>query len=275
MTRPRVKNTIGPIKHTEGAIEAVDKRENWTDINPRHRHRLWSPWTIRDTNAKQGADTAYVNQPRIHPRDTTTLTETEKQWKLRDKCLKIATYYRVMAMQARSKRRIHLGLSRTLFQNGPHLSLIQQRSEQKRCEAHKLQSDSQRQTREGHASAQTHMHLRRPGLYMWPHIEQRQNKKAKIAHPPVGRKRKRLPTLVDTHPNPLLPPLLFSIVENSGSAGVCWAPGPHSLSPLSFFLSYLILDVVCDVIIVTGSLSCEHTKNTLYLSAEVPAVLPA
>ena len=191
MTRPRVKNTIGPIKHTEGAIEAVDKRENWTDINP--RHRLWSPWTIRDPNAKQGVDTANVNQPRLHPRGTTTLTETEKQWKLRDKCLRIATYYRVMAMQARSKRRIQLGLSRTLFRKWAS-SVIQQRNEQKRCEAHKQQSDSQRQTREGHASAQTRMHLRRPDLY----IEQRQNKKAKIAHPPAGRKRKRLPTLVDT-----------------------------------------------------------------------------
>ena len=131
--------------------------------------------------------------------------------------------------------------SRAVAHTIPKMGLIchttQQRNEQKRCEAHKQQSDSQRQTREGHASAQTRMHLRKPDLY----IEHRQNKKAKIAHPPVGRKRKRLPTLVDTHPNPLLPPLLFSIVENSGSAGVCWAPGPHSLSPLSFFLSYLIL----------------------------------
>ena len=133
VTRPRVKNTIGTIKHTEGAIKAVNKREDWTDINP--RHRLWSPWTIRDPNAKQGVDTANVNQPRLHPRGTTTLTETEKQWKLRDKCLRIATYYCVMAMQARSKHRIHLGLSRTLFRKWAS-SVIQQRSEQKRCEAH-------------------------------------------------------------------------------------------------------------------------------------------
>ena len=43
------------------------------------------------------------------------------------------------------------------------------------------------------------------------------------------------------HQNSLLPPLLFSIVVNSGSAGVCRASGPHSFSPLFFFLSYLIL----------------------------------
>ena len=44
-----------------------------------------------------------------------------------------------------------------------------------------------------------------------------------------------------SHQNSLLPPLLFSIVVNSGSAGVCRASGPHSFSPLFFFLSYLIL----------------------------------
>ena len=191
MARPRANNTIGPIKHTEGKILAENKKEDWTDINP--RHRLWSPWTVRDPNAKQGGGTAHVNQPRLHPRGTTTLTETEKQWKLRDKCLRVATYYRVLAMQARSKRRIQLGLSRALFRTWAS-SVIQQRREHKRCEAHKQQSDSQRHIREGHASAQTRMHMRRPDLY----TEQRQHKRAKIAQASAERKRKRLPTLTDT-----------------------------------------------------------------------------
>ena len=191
VARPRANNTIGPIKHTEGKILAVNKKEDWTDINP--RHRLWSPWTVRDPNAKQGGGTAHVNQPRLHPRGTTTLTETEKQWKLRDKCLRVATYYRVLAMQARSKRRIQLGLSRALFRTWAS-SVIQQRREHKRCEAHKQQSDNQRHIREGHASAQTRMHMRRPDLY----TEQRQHKRAKIAQASAERKRKRLPTLTDT-----------------------------------------------------------------------------
>ena len=112
---------------------------------------------------------------------------------LRDKCLRVATYYRGMAMQARSKRRIQLGLSRALFRTWAS-SVIQQRREHKRCEAHKQQSDSQRHIREGHASAQTRMHMRRPDLY----TEQRQHKRAKIAQPSAERKRKRLPTLTDT-----------------------------------------------------------------------------
>ena len=32
VARPRANNTIGPIKHTEGKILAVNKKEDWTDI---------------------------------------------------------------------------------------------------------------------------------------------------------------------------------------------------------------------------------------------------
>ena len=87
----------------------------------------------------------------------------------------------------------NLGYRAHYSEHGHHLS-YSNGANTKGVEAHKQQSDSQRHNREGHASAQTRMHMRRPGLY----TEQRQHKRAKIAQPSAERKRKRLPTLTDT-----------------------------------------------------------------------------
>lgn len=80
-----------------------------------------------------------------------------------------------------------------------------------------------------------------------------------------------------SHQNSLLPPLLFSIVVNSGSAGVCRASGPHSFSPLFFFLSYLILitDYLDDAHIQAELLSVLHTKQRFESVTTVPALRPA
>ena len=127
--QPRASPFVGPIKHTDAKILAVNRKEDWTDINP--RSRLWSPWIVRDPTTKIGT----IQSQQQHAKRTKTLSDEEKRWKLRDKCLRVATYYRLMGMRSRSEHRTRLGASKKIFWTWAK-SVIEQRRESKRLATH-------------------------------------------------------------------------------------------------------------------------------------------
>ena len=129
-----------------------------------------------------------------HAKRTKTLSDEEKRWKLRDKCLRVATYYRLMGMRSRSEHRTRLGASKKVFWTWAK-SVIEQRRESKRLATHERESEQQRLNRKGNASAHTRMHIRPLDLY----TEHRPHKRARTKQRPADRKRKRLPTLTQTH----------------------------------------------------------------------------
>ena len=135
--QPRASTIIGPIKHTDAKILAVNRKEDWSDINP--RYRIWSPWIVREPTTKIGA----TQSQQQHVKRTKTLSDEEKRWKLRDKCLRVATYYRLMGMRSRSEHRTRLGASKKTFRTWAN-SVIEQRRESKRIAAHEREAERQR-----------------------------------------------------------------------------------------------------------------------------------
>ena len=127
------------------------------------------------------------------PTPPTKPTELQLRWQLRDKCLRVATYYRVMKLRLRAEKRDRLcNVRRTFRKWAP--TAIQEMRDTTRRNTHQDAVSHQRESRAGHASASTRMNLARPNLY---NEVRRYHKRQHPADGPATR-RVRLATQVDT-----------------------------------------------------------------------------
>ena len=122
-----------------------------------------------------------------------TLAEHQlmQRWKLRDKCLRIATYYRVLRLHDRAAHRNTMQRLRPRFANWA-ASLIRHTQHMARLTAHREHTQAARSTRQDLVSSSTRMHMIEPVLYR---ETRRRNARATETRP---HRRTRLPTLVDT-----------------------------------------------------------------------------
>ena len=164
---------------------ALERRSDWSGVGGRR----WSPWGmafgegVEEDAVEGGAELGPI-----------TLSEygADRRWKLRDKCLRVATYYRVMHMRERSRRTACMHRLRKLFAGWAASFLVHTRHAAARV-VHEERTAVARAGRRGLVSAVTRMRMTAPDLYR----TERRNAPRRRA--PVGaRRRVRLPTVVDT-----------------------------------------------------------------------------
>ena len=110
-----------------------------------------------------------------------------QRWKIRDKCLRVATYYRVMHLEDKTLRVTRLKRLRQRFQKWA-LTF---------CGQHREAEAGQRtvnESREGHVSANTRRQRYAPNMY----LTTRRNKPRKTNGTDTSRRRVRLATHVDS-----------------------------------------------------------------------------
>ena len=115
----------------------------------------------------------------------------EQRWKLRDKCLRVATYYRVMHLRAHALRAASLARMQRRFAAWAP-SFVEHCRLRKRREGHDVHSARERVSRQGLVSASTRMQLMAPDIYR----ESRRNAPRRVRQRSAGRRR-LLPTLVE------------------------------------------------------------------------------
>ena len=114
------------------------------------------------------------------------------RWRLRDRCLRVATYFRVMRLGETARRRARLSALRGRFQAWA-VSFMRVTAERKRQSAHEQASQRQRTQRDERVCASTRMRMTAVDVYR----EERRNVRGGQAVALV-RRRKRIPTLLDT-----------------------------------------------------------------------------
>ena len=189
-TNTSTRTLLGPILSSNEKQLAETKCEDWQDVNV--LHRLWSPWLAHKEGKPKPKPTTQVG-PRVAPTPPTRPTEIQLRWQLRDKCLRVATYYRVMKLRLRAEKRDRLcNIRRTFRKWAP--TAVQEMRDTTRRNTHQDAVSHQRESRAGHASASTRMNLARPNLY---NEVRRYHKRQHPANGPATR-RVRLATQVDT-----------------------------------------------------------------------------
>ena len=84
-----------------------------------------------------------------------------RRWHLRDKCLRVATYYRVMRLRARAGRAAQLVALRHRFADWAQ-SFVAHTHHTSRQNAHDSRAVHERASRSGHVSASTRMRMHTP-----------------------------------------------------------------------------------------------------------------
>ena len=171
------------------------RREDWTDLHVKARR--WNPWGAPAPTLPTDAQGQNDETPR--PPDQQHLCAL-KRWMLRDKCLRVATYYRVMHLHSRARRAVTLRRLRQRFASWA-LSFVRHTQHSARQTAHNNHTSDLRTTRQGRVSANTHMHMHSVDLYR----ESRRNAPRRPrAQRNQSRGRTRLPTSTDTEIGSLL-----------------------------------------------------------------------
>ena len=170
---------------------AAKRRDQWDDIHATARN--WNPWGTRMAAACDEEED-HTTEREAGPQ-TNEEYQTEMRWKLRDKCLRVATFYRVMHLRARALRiatRKRLRLRFTVWSN----SFIEYTRHTARQSAHDTTASHARASRQGQVSAQTRMHMTAPDLYR----ETRRNapRRPHATNDQPQTRRKRLTSLMDT-----------------------------------------------------------------------------
>ena len=171
------------------------RRENWTDLNAKARR--WNPWgTAAPTLAANDQEDSEDTSRPLDPNYLRALT----RWTYRDRCLRIATYYRVLHLHSRAQRAATLQRLRRRFASWA-LSFVQYIKHSARLTAHNIHTSDLRASRQGHISARTRMHMHSVDLYR----ESRRNMPRKLqTQRSSPRRRTRLPTLIDAEVGSLL-----------------------------------------------------------------------
>ena len=125
---------------------------------------------------------------------------TQKRWALRDRCLRVATYYRTMHLHSQALRAANLRRLRQRFALWA-CSFVHHTRHTARLTAHNYRTADLRTSRHGCVSANTRMHMTAPDLYRESRCRVPRTSQSDHNHP---RKRVRLPTLTDTEIGSLL-----------------------------------------------------------------------
>jgi hypothetical protein len=141
---------------------AHTKRDDWCDV-PQAAYN-WNPWGTRqcaDDNSQAPQDD---DDTRAYGPLTQQACRAEQRWKLRDKCLRVATYYRVMHLRHTARRREHMQTMQRKFAAWA-LSFIRHIKHQERLTAHNVMASRERTSRQDLVSASTRMQMRPTDLY--------------------------------------------------------------------------------------------------------------
>ena len=176
---------------------ARQRCEDWGDLSAAARN--WNPWgtAIVDQTQTPGA--------RSDEGLTGPLTFAHhrvlQRWKLRDKCLRVATYYRVMHLNRRAQRAADLKRLRARFSRWA-FSFIRHTQHATRQDAHDRHAAELRASRQGRVSASTRMRMHNLDLYR----ESRRNAPRRPHTHGDGPRthRKRLPAQADSEIGSLL-----------------------------------------------------------------------
>ena len=122
--------------------------------------RTWNPWGTRLSPAPETQITVDLTT------GPPTLLEhrMHMQWKLRDKCLRVATYYRVLDLHRRALRKKTLSRLRARFASWA-LSFVDHTKLTARQETHDALALATRHGRQGRVSANTRMGMTDVDLY--------------------------------------------------------------------------------------------------------------
>lgn len=161
---------------------AQRKRRDWGDV-PQTAYN-WNPWGTRahtpdDTLSPPNGDIANPPSP-PNPQER----RAEQRWKLRDKCLRIATYYRVMHLHHEATRREYKCKLQHKFARWA-LSFVRYVEHKERLAAHNDTTSRERASRHDLVSASTRMHMRPNDLYR----EARRNNARRTTRKSTRRKR--------------------------------------------------------------------------------------
>jgi len=121
----------------------------------------WSPW-------KSHSKPASGDAPASNERESEASTAATKNWKLRDKCLRVASYYRVLHSGARAGERVRREVTLARFRRWAS-TWLEQRKAQAADAAEQAQQQraevDERQRRGGQPSAATRMERKRADIY--------------------------------------------------------------------------------------------------------------
>ena len=176
---------------------ARQRCEDWGDLSAAARN--WNPWgtAIVDQTQTPGArsDEGLTGPP------TFANHRVLQRWKLRDKCLCVATYYRVMHLNRRAQRAADLKRLRARFSRWA-FSFIRHTQHATRQDAHDRHAAELRASRQGRVSASTRMRMHNLDLYR----ESRRNAPRRPHTHGDGPRthRKRLPAQADSEIGSLL-----------------------------------------------------------------------
>jgi hypothetical protein len=134
------------------------RREDWRDVTP--AARTWNPWGTRLSPAQETQTTVDLTT------GPPTLSEHQMhmRWKLRDKCLRVATYYRVLELHRRALRKKTLSRLRARFASWA-LSFVDHTKLTARQEIHDALALATRHSRRDRVSANTRMGMTDVDLY--------------------------------------------------------------------------------------------------------------
>ena len=122
----------------------------------------WTPWQSADQKPTARPIRRSARAPPPEP------TEIERRWKLRDKCLRVATYYRVMHSHARAERQAKSSRVKARFRAWATSWLAERKAEREHQGRHAGAAETERQRRgEGgdQPSAHTRMETKGPDVY--------------------------------------------------------------------------------------------------------------
>ena len=144
--------SIGP--GTDRAM-AADRRDDWSTVA--RAARTWSPWGNGAATADGSDDEPGTEAAPTGPVTLATY-QAVSRWQLRDKCLRVATYYRVMHMHTRAIRAARLRRLRARFSAWAP-TFVMHTHEIARREVHDSRTAADRQTRGEQVSSRTRMRL--------------------------------------------------------------------------------------------------------------------